>query len=380
MLACASKLLKGKRSEDALRSALDELTAGLGAPADLLVAFASPDRADDLDWIVNSEGAGKARHVLACTGESIAGREGEVEEAPALALWALRAPEGVALHGVRIEPDQGAVEASDPLAGTQASSLLLLGDPFTFPADAWLKHWNTARPTMPVLGGMASAGRQPGSNRLALDGQVFRDGAVGIGFEGPMRVRAVVSQGCRPIGRTLLITRAERNLIHELGRRPALEALKEIVESLEEEEQELVRKGLHVGRVINEYQETFDRGDFLIRNVMGATEDGSIGITDLVRVGQTVQFQVRDAETAHQDLIALLSVEEGGKPTGALLFTCNGRGSRMFEEPDHDVSAIHEVLGGIPLAGFFAMGEFGPIGGQNFVHGFTASVALFEQG
>ncbi len=65
--------------------------------------------------------------------------------------------------------------------------------------------------------------------------------------------------------------------------------------------------------------------------------------------------------------------------SGALLFSCNGRGTRLFEEPDHDVGVLRDRFGPIPVAGFFAMGEIGPVGGQNFVHGYTASVVLFEK-
>ncbi len=112
----------------------------------------------------------------------------------------------------------------------------------------------------------------------------------------------------------------------------------------------------------------------------GADDSGAIQITDVVRVGQTVQFHVRDAETADEDLRSLLAARKpAGRPVGALLFTCNGRGTRLFDKPDHDVGVIHEVYGPIPVAGFFAMGEIGPIGGQNFVHGYTASIVLFEQ-
>ena len=199
---------------------------------------------------------------------------------------------------------------------------------------------------------------------------------------GPVSVRTVVSQGCRPIGHTMIVTKAEQNIIRELGRRPALEVLREMFQELSEDDQRRVQDGLHIGRVINEYQEMFQRGDFLVRNVIGADDSGAIQITDLVRVGQTVQFHVRDAETADEDLRSLFmhaTRPARRRPAGALLFTCNGRGTRLFGKPNHDVSLIHEILGPIPVAGFFAMGEIGPIGGQNFVHGFTASMVLFEE-
>ena len=170
-------------------------------------------------------------------------------------------------------------------------------------------------------------------------------------------------------------------MIRELGRRPAIDVLRETYEELDEGDQALVREGLHVGRVINEYQDRFGRGDFLVRNVLGADDSGGIAITDHVRVGQTVQFHVRDAETADEDLRTMLAEDQAKHPeshvAGGLLFSCNGRGSRLFPAPDHDVQAVRDAYGPIPVAGFFAMGELGPIGGKNFVHGFTASLALF---
>ncbi len=202
-------------------------------------------------------------------------------------------------------------------------------------------------------------------------------------LRGPVGARCIVSQGCRPIGRPFVITRARENVILELAGKPPLARLQELWQQLGPEDQQLFQRGLHVGRVINEYQGGFQRGDFLVRNVLGLDRDtGALAITDRVRVGQTVQFHVRDAATADEDLHALLQIDlsAGAKrPAGALVFSCNGRGSRMFDQPDHDARAVRAEAGEIPLAGFFAAGELGPVGGQNFLHGFTASVVLFEE-
>jgi small ligand-binding sensory domain FIST len=201
-------------------------------------------------------------------------------------------------------------------------------------------------------------------------------------MHGPVRLRSVVSQGCRPIGRPLLITKAQRNMLQELSGKPALARFSELYPTLTPQEQELVRGGLHVGRVINEYQDRFGRGDFLVRNVVGADRDsGTLVLGDFVRVGQTVQFHVRDAESADEDLRELLSAahhSETARPAGALLFTCNGRGTRLFDAPHHDAACIAKVWPELPVAGFFAQGEIGPIGGRNFLHGFTASMLLVE--
>ena len=176
-----------------------------------------------------------------------------------------------------------------------------------------------------------------------------------------------------------MITRSEENLILDLGGVPALQRLREMYGELDDADRELVRSSLHVGRVASEYRETFKRGDFLVRNVLGADPDsGVIAVGDTIRTGQTIQFHVRDAASADDDLQALLCGSPGETdPAGALIFTCNGRGSRLFAEPDHDARCLQRCLGPLPAAGFFAQGEIGPIGDRTFLHGFTASIALF---
>ena len=185
-----------------------------------------------------------------------------------------------------------------------------------------------------------------------------------------------MSQGCRPLGRAFVVTRAERNMIYELAGRPALDRVQELYQEADEDDRRLLQQGIHVGRVIDEHKPDFQRGDFLVRNVLGADkESGAIAVGDVVDVGSTVQFHVRDAATADEDLRSLLA---GECAEAALLFTCNGRGTRLFGTPDHDAEIVSDALGGVPLSGFFAAGELGPVGGRNFLHGFTASLALFE--
>jgi small ligand-binding sensory domain FIST len=230
---------------------------------------------------------------------------------------------------------------------------------------------------------MASGVRGPGECRLLLGDAVHDHGAVGVLLGGAVGLRSVVSQGCRPIGRPFVVTKAQDNVIVQLGGRAPLAVLQELWQTLDDRDKRLFQQGLHVGRVINEYQGDFQRGDFLVRNVVGLDRTtGALAITDRVRVGQTLQFHVRDAATADEDLHALLQLDlsaAAGRPAGALLFSCNGRGTRLFETPDHDAAALRAEAGDIPVAGFFAQGELGPVGGQNFIHGFTASVALFEE-
>lgn len=383
---CVSALSTERDTDSAFRQVLEKLDRGLGGESvDLCVLFSTMHHGDELGRISAAlREQSKVRHVMGCTAEALVGEDREVEGSPGLALWALSAPD-LSLQSLRLDELSGAtLDEIESLQDPEKAALLLLGDPFSFRIEDLLKRLNQRAPGLRVVGGMASGSQVPRANQLVLDGAAYLDGAVAVLLRGGLTVRTVVSQGCRPIGRTLIVTRAENNVIRDLGRRPALEVLREMFQELSEDDQRRIQDGLHIGRVINEYQETFRRGDFLVRNVIGADESGAIQINELIRVGQTVQFHVRDAETADEDLREnlLLAREQAAgvsPPLGALLFTCNGRGTRLFDAPDHDVKLINEVFGSIPVAGFFAMGELGPIGGQNFLHGFTASVVLFER-
>jgi small ligand-binding sensory domain FIST len=258
----------------------------------------------------------------------------------------------------------------------EPSAVLLLADPFSFPADALFELVDERHRGLPVIGGMASAARGPGGNRLALDGTIVTSGAVGALLGPEVNLTTVVSQGCRPIGTPLVVTRSEGQFVHELAGEPPLQRLLEQAKQLPESDIALINRGLHLGLVIDEHKIEFERGDFLIRNVFGADrETGTIQVGDDVEIGTTVQFQVRDAQSADEDLKEMLI---GRAADGVLLFTCNGRGTNLFPVDNHDATVIADLLGPVPMAGFFAAGELGPVGGRNFLHGFTASMALFR--
>lgn len=375
--------------------ALDDVCSAaqrqLTASPDLAVVFFSPHHAAQADAIARGISTRlKPRGLIGCIGESIVGNEQEIEWKPALSLWLAGWSRKVELEPFHLTLEHTSEGHSllgwpDSVVGANLaeSALLLLGDPFTFPVNEFLQQVNDDHRGLRVMGGMASGVRGPGQCRLILGEQVHDSGAVGVAIQGQSLLRSIVSQGCRPIGRHFVITAGHDNIITALGGRAPMEVLQELWQELGPRDQELFQRGLHVGVVINEYQDQFQRGDFLVRNVIGLErETGALGITDRVRVGQTVQFHVRDAETADEDLRDLLQMNRAAQErpaAGALLFTCNGRGTRLFAEPNHDAGVVRAQAGEIPLAGFFAQGELGPIGGQNFIHGFTASVVLFEE-
>ena len=349
-----------------------------GERPDLVVCFASvqhggafEDVADGLRKLLEPE------VFMGCTAVAVAGGGIEIEREPGLSVFAARfgggRVTGIVLDAQRTE--EGVSIGGWPDELPTRGTLLTLADPFSFPMLDFLRLCNAQVPELTVMGGMASAAAGPGGNRIALDDQIRTSGAVGVMCSEDVPIRAVVSQGCRPIGKPLTITSAERNLAHELAGRPAMERLQEIVQAATDADRKLMREGLHVGIVVDEHRLDFERGDFLVRNLLGVDQStGSLAISEPVEVGQTVQFQVRDAAAADEDLRCLL---EGVSGSGALMFTCNGRGTQLFDRPDHDAGVVAELLGEVPMAGAFCAGEIGPIGSRNFLHGFTASVAVF---
>jgi small ligand-binding sensory domain FIST len=390
-LRCAAALASHLDGAAATEEACGKALADLGETPDLAVVFLSGQFAAGADRVASlaCELLG-TEQVIGCTGESIVGTGREIEDQPAVSVWLARWPK-VTIRTFRLEFErtrEGDVFTGwpDELAGDwpDGSFLMLLAEPFSFPADFQLERLNEDRPGVPVIGGMASGGHSPGENRLILGRDTYAEGAIAALVHGPVRLRTVVSQGCRPIGQPFVVTKAERNIIHQLGGRPALLQLKQIFDELPTRDQVLVQRGLHVGRAMSEYRDHFEQGDLLVQNVIGIDpQTGAIATGGYIRAGQTVQFHVRDQESADGELkqmLAAVKKSPGAAPAGGLLFTCNGRGTRMFKEPSHDAGLVAKMLGDIPLAGFFAQGEIGPVGGQNFIHGFTASLALFEKG
>ena len=371
-------------------AAFDEAAAsargGLaGADCDLCLVFAgAPHLAHSDELLAVVQGALGPNSLIGCGAGGVVGGGREIEEGTGAVVWALSAP------GAEIRPralETSPVDGGVALGGLPEDSadygdaMIVLADPNTFSADALLVHLNEARPAMPVLGGLASAAAG-GSASLFLDGRVVDSGAVACSLAG-VELLPCVSQGAAPVGPEMTVTAVEGNLISELASQPALERLREALEDLEPEERELAAEGLLLGVVIDENQPEYERGDFLVRPIVGVDpESGALAFADRVRVGQTVRLHVRDSESASEDLREALAAQVAALgpagAAGALLFTCNGRGAHMFGRSGHDARLLEEALGA-PAGGFFCAGEIGPVGGRNFLHGFTATMAVFPR-
>tara|TARA_A100000171_G_scaffold48262_1_gene55508 strand:- start:5763 stop:7103 length:1341 start_codon:yes stop_codon:yes gene_type:complete len=403
----------------AATEAASRLQSKLDTPPDLLMVFVTPHHAQRMGMIADTlRDTLNSNHMIGVSASSVMSGTAEINDTPGIALLACNLPD------VRISPfwvdhisprdstDERAAKLAEQIdAGVDMRAAFFFADPFSVPLVKLIPALSAARMQHitgsgrvesigTILGGMASAASRPGGNSLLLDGDVRSSGAMGVTLSGDLQIDTVVSQGCRPIGNPMIITKARGNLILELAGVRAVDAIREIVQVLSEHDKQLLANGLLLGRVIDEHKSHFGRGDFLIRNIMGGDEDsGAVAVADLISAGQTVQLHLHDEQTAREDLSLLLDGQRlYEKPAGAMLISCTGRSEKFFEEPGHDARAIAHAFNqspdgakraksgeelttdqGIPLAGFFAAGEIGPIDEHIFQHGHTAVAGLFRK-
>lgn len=389
----------------AVRQACDAAAAALaGARVDLLMVFLSShhiQHASDISASIRRQL--DPRCLIGVSAASVLGGVSELEDTPGISILAASAP-GLWIHSFTSRdlpaPDAPPGEMAEALGvHDDQDATIVFADPFSVPLVKMLPAMTQASPGV-IVGGLASGADEPGGNVLFLDDLMLDSGLVGVSIRGPLRVDVVVSQGCRAVGPNMIVTKARANLVQQLGGRPAVTAVQEIINELDDAQRELLRNGLYLGCVRDEYRERFGQGDYLIRNVMAVDEKtGALAVGELMRVGQTVRLHVRDAQTAKDDLEMLLDAQKLHEPPiGALLLTCNSRGRALFGESHRDVKTISRafapLLGGeemakggqafnsdapaLPLAGFFAAGEIGPIGDTSYLHSHSACLALFR--
>ncbi len=386
-----SALSQEKEGLAAVEAVGEKILAGLeGNPCDLAILFLSENykNAEPEKLIEAFARKVPSRYFIGCNSSGVIGDRSEVEMEPAVSAMAMHLP------GTRITPftilprELEALETAEELVKkidvypTDQPKFICLADPMSCDVTQLFRLFNEGYGNAPVIGGLASGVVAGEENWLALDGTLYKEGAVGLALTGEIEFENVVSQGCRPIGEPYIITRAEQNVLFELAGRPALQVLGDVYAGLNSDDQQLARHSLFVGLVMDETRHLFKRGDFLIRNIMGVDyEKGVLVIGEMLQPGQTLQFQLRDARAAEEDLQTLLenlSAPDAARAAGGILISCCGRGKGLFRESDHDVRLIQSLRGPVPLTGFFANGEFGPVDRKNYVHGYTSSLTILR--
>ncbi len=383
----SSRLLSGTFDADRIEDLAIECRDELGADPSVVFAFVSPDwkaNVSELGEILQIHG--HCPMVLGCSTDGLVGVGEERENTSGMTLLFLYLPNTELQSEIIMDSDTDKSEdlilIQEPADGIdeEAGAWIVLGDPANLPAESWLRQWNAVWPNSPCFGGLASGDPENDSFFLFRETGIINDAAaLLVHLSGGVRLEGVVSQGCRPIGNPYTITEVDDNVLVTIGQRQAYDILEQAYETLEDGERESARGNIFAGLAVNEYVDEFKRGDFLVRNIIGG--DPTAGVLALgawPRVGQTMQFQLRDSEAADEDFRVQCaeSQAEQGQPFASLLFSCRGRGLHMFGDPNHDAGILEDVFGKVPTSGFFCSGEIGPVGGTSFVHGYAA-VALF---
>ena len=320
-------------------------------------------------------------NLVGASGEAVIGPGVEAQVEPAVSFLGVSLP-GLEATTIPMPANTPIEPALERVAAAGARAWLIFADPFSVDSETLVKAIEARAPDQPLLGGLASSHDMRGGAAVFAGGKVQAGGAVLVGLKGDFNLHSIVAQGAEPIGQPWTVTACEGNVVRELGSRPALEVLQNTLASLDADTRARAQRNLLVGLAMDEYRHQHGRGDFLIRNIMGGDrESGAISVNAVPRVGQTFQFQFRDAGAADDDLRAHLQILKqrllpGETVVGAVMCACNGRGQGLFGLPNHDAQALADALGPVPMAGIFASGEIGPVAGTTFLHGFTASIAL----
>lgn len=383
--AASSTLILEPYSEAGVIRAASDCLKELGTNPNLAIVFASADYRPFLsDFLELIQLHAHANLIVGGSASGLIGTGQEAEAVTGFSLMLLSLPETRITELTFNEEQADDFEAEDwkNAVGSGANSeiWLVFANPLKVAAEPWLNSWSEAFPNVPTLGGLASGGPR-GEDIFLFKNRDQIEAGIAIGLKGGVKLHTIVSQGCRPIGEPHAITGADENVLHSIGSLPAYERLNESFESLSPEDKARAAGNLFAGLALNEYVDDFKTGDFLIRNLLGADPNsGDVALAAYPRIGQTLQFQLRDRHSAHEELRRMLHsrAHKSIHPIASLLFVCGGRGEGLFGAPNHDAQAIQERFGSLPGIGLFCNGEIGPVQGRNYVHGYTAAIGLLE--
>ena len=362
-----------------------------GKPVDLTIIFVSPqfkDKYEEIPKLIRDRIS--SGHFLGCSGGGIVGGGKEAEQQAAFSMTCANLPD-VEIKGIHTDtmklPDQDtAPSVWREWLGVDVEknpSFIFLADPFSFQGEEFLAGVDFAYPNSSKVGGLASGAQAPGGNALYLDDKIHNNGLIGLAMSGNIGMDTIVAQGCRPIGEPVKVSKCDGTLLTEMDGQPPLELLQSVYEGLDENDKSLVQTSLFLGIEMDPLKDNPQQGDFLIRNIIGVEREvGGIQVGTLLREGQLVQFHLRDKAMSAEDLKLMLTRYKANKnfknTSGALLFSCLGRGQYLYGKPNHDSDMFRDHIGDIPLGGFFCNGEIGPVGKATFLHGYTSSFGIFH--
>jgi small ligand-binding sensory domain FIST len=370
-----------------------QIFKGLGnREPDLLTVFVSSHHAarfEELSRLLLREF--ESSFLFGCCADGVIGGGSEIEDRPGLALTGAVLPgvrmKGVHLDAAQVPPlyaEQRIWEDTMHLTASQQPAFLILGDPFSFETETFVKGLDRVYPNAPKIGGLASGARQVGGSALYLGNEVHHSGAVALALTGNIQVDTIVAQGCRAVGDPMFVTLAHENLIRELDGQAPRDVLAGLFERLSSADRDLFSQSLFLGLAMRTDTDRYVPGDFLIRNILGMDpQSGALWVNAHIPAKSVVQFHLRDASASAFDLERALTQYRNstlsGPPAGALLFSCAGRGYGLYGQDDHDSNAFRRLVADVPIGGFFGNGEIGPVQNATYLHGYTSAFAVFSE-
>lgn len=365
----ASCLVASPFDESLIQQAASACLKELGTDPDLVIAFVTSDYGPHLKALIQTlQIDGHAATIVGGSASGLAGVGREQEQISGMTLLFLKMP-STAVH---VSSEIGKRRGAD--------AAVVLCNPLNVSFNSILNDWNEQLPAVPLVGGGVTGG--PDENDLFIftaEGKCKKD-KIFVGFEGGVRLEPLVSPGCRSIGKPFVITAARGNEVLSLGQREPFTILEEAFESLGEEMQIEAEGNIFAGLAIEEEIDEFKSGDFHIHQIVSATlNDGRLMLGAPVRVGQTMQFQLRDPLAAE----SLLESEcrrikdKSGTPFASLLFMGQGRGKQLFGAEDRNIRVFEDVFGQTPLAGLYSYSEVGTVASKHLRHSQSVCGVLF---
>ena len=355
------------------------------AKADLAIVFATINYQTEYEQLYQAVLANSScDELIGCSGMSVLTSGGEFEEEPAIAVMVLRSEQlsAVPFSAQGTESEVGEQIQESIQSALQDDSLLIIFPDIRAVNPAELvKQIGSDGAALPVVGAAVSGDATGAQMYHWKDAQATEGGATGVLLSGNFNTEIGVAQGCQPIGKPREVTKVDGQVIFELDGEPALENFKGTLQLLTQDDIRRSGGTVFVGIAMDDTNKNPTRGDFLIRNLVGISEEhAALAISEEVKVGQLVQFHLRNPAAAAEEIEAIVAQlaekTREQSPAFGLYFNCLGRGKGLYGVTNHDINIIQEQFPGLPVIGFFGNSEFAPIGGQNFAHAYTGVFVL----
>lgn len=402
----ASAAARGTDWRDCAKTVLEQLESiqTENVTFNLGILYISDHLADDADSILNLfKSVLNIEHWVGSVAVGVCGcGEAYVDEPAISAMIGAFGADDFCLFPTANSDFQDAEDALKPwLAAHDPMLVLAHGDPIAEEDPAKTLETINAITQGFTVGGLSSSRRQ----QIQFSGTSQSNGVSGVVFADHVQVATSLSQGCSAIGEMHDITRGDEDLILELDHKRAVSVFEDDLKDMAmraldgrdpdeimvdqaaasdssaapKEFQSLLKGEIHVAFPVSES----DQNDYLVRDLIGLDPDeGSITVSQYVSSGERAMFVRRDENTVYEDLskslLQLRKRVQGAsgafKPKGAIYVSCVARANHNSKDEErNELKLIQDIIGDVPLCGFYAGGEIS----NGRLYGYSGILTLF---